>query len=191
MVQHKPAETQLPIHELLRKRWSPRSFSPTGLTEKEVHTLIEAASWAFSASNIQPWHFLYAFRGSEGFSRILSCLLPGNAVWAKNAAVLMVSLAKVAQPNGKQNEWAFHDVGAANLQLALQAAAMDIYVHPMAGFDRQKTLETLSFDNRIFEPLVFVAIGYADDAGKLEEPFRSRELSKRSRKPVSEISTKL
>jgi len=191
MTIHKPANTLYPVHELIKKRWSPRSFKLQEVTEKDMLTLLEAASWAFSANNLQPWFFIYAHHGAEGFEKILNCLVPANQLWAKNAPVLMISLAQVINEKGKPNGWAKHDLGAANLQLALQAVSMDIYAHPMAGFDKQKTIDTIPFDSTIYEPVTFIAFGYPDDAEMLEEPYRSRELAPRTRKTVGEFSTKI
>lgn len=190
MVIDKLAETNFPVHELIKKRWSPRSFQLKKISGNDVLTLLEAASWAFSANNLQPWFYIYSHRGTEGFDKILDCLVPGNQLWAKTASVLVISFAQVINENGKPNNWAKHDLGAANMQLAIQAVSIDIYSHFMAGFDKQKTKETIPFDANIWEPVAFIALGYPDDAEKLEEPYRSWEMAPRTRKPLEKISLK-
>ncbi len=179
----KEAQTQYSIHPLLRRRWSARAFAPQPIAEETLMTLLEAASWAPSSMNEQPWVYLFAHKGDAAFNLMADCLLPGNR-WAKNAPLLLLSLArKTFATNGKPNRHALHDVGAANVQLLLQAADMDIYGHQMGGFDMEKTLRTFHISDDL-EPVCFIALGYLDDPDTLEEPFRTRELTPRSRKPI-------
>ncbi|MCC6726925.1 MAG: nitroreductase family protein [Saprospiraceae bacterium] len=188
----KIAITEHPVQDLIRSRWSARSFSEKAIAQADVETLLEAASWAFSANNSQPWHYIYAHHAdTEAFQKIWSCLMLGNQPWCANAAVLMVSCIHKVNAEGKPNNWAMHDLGAANATLMLQATAMSIHGHPMAGFDKAKTIEMLNLDADILEPVAFLALGYLDEAEKLEEPFRTRELTARSRKGVGEISERL
>lgn len=187
----KQAKTEHPVHELIRSRWSARSFSDQSIAQEDLETLLEAASWAFSANNGQPWHYVYAHHhDTEAFQALWSCLMPGNQPWTAKAAVLMVSLAQKNFENGKPNNTALHDLGAANATLMLQATALGIYGHPMAGFDREKTIETLQIDPDQLEPVAFLALGYLDEADKLEEPFKTRELTGRSRRPLESFSEK-
>lgn len=191
-LQVKEAQTTFPVHPLIRERWSARSFSGEPIAESDVKTLLEAASWAFSSMNAQPWEYIYAHRSdSEAFQNLWSCLLPGNQPWSDKAAVLMVSLIRKKFDNGKTNHSALHDLGAANATLMLQATSMGIYGHLMGGFDRAKATELLGIDPEELEPVVFIALGYLDDPGQLSEPFRSRELAPRSRKGVEEFSARL
>jgi nitroreductase len=184
----KIATTHNPVIDLIKDRWSARSFSDKEITQKELDTILEAGSWAFSSNNAQPWHFVYAFKKDASFQKLVNCLMPGNQPWAKNAAVLMVVLADKKNPNGSENRIARHDVGAANATLMLQALTMGIYGHVMGGFDPGKTIETLGIDPEVKEPVVFLALGHLDSAEKLEEPFKTRELSQRTRKGLNEIS---
>ena len=103
----------------------------------------------------------------------------------------MVSLIRKQFDNGKPNPTAQHDLGAANATLMLQATSMGIYGHPMAGFDRDKAIEALNLDTDVVEPVAFIALGYLDEAEKLEEPFKTRELTPRTRKGIAEISERL
>lgn len=183
----KEAVTQYPVHEFIRQRWSARSFADRPIEPEALMTLLEAASWASSSMNEQPWIYLYAHKGEPAFQQMFDCLLPGNR-WADGAQVLLLSLArKNFTSNGKLNRHALYDVGAANTTLVLQAASMDIFGHQMGGFDMQKTIETFQIPDDL-EPMCFIALGYLDDAEKLEEPFRTRELTPRKRKALSEFA---
>ncbi len=178
-----------PVMDAITHRWSPRSFAERPLAETDVETILEAATWAFSASNEQPWRYVYGHRGTPLFDTLTGLLMPGNQVWAKNAAVLMVSLIQTHNAAGKPNTWAMHDLGAANFALMLQANALGIYGHVMGGFDQLRTVTELELPEGI-APVAMIALGYLDPAEKLPEPFLTRELAPRTRKPVSEIVLK-
>ncbi|MBI3123976.1 MAG: nitroreductase family protein [Ignavibacteriales bacterium] len=186
----KEAKTEHKVHELIKKRWSARSFSEKEITQEELDTILEAAGWAFSAMNYQPWRYIYAFKkDSENFSKLADCLAGSNKTWAKEASVLIMSLAKKNYDNGVPNKAALHDVGAANATLILQAVSMNIYGHLMGGFDKQKAIELFNIDITEYEPIVFIALGYLDTPEKLEEPFKTREVTPRTRKAISEFAT--
>ncbi len=188
----KKAVTENPVHDLIRSRWSARSFADKPISQADLDTVFEAASWAFSAMNAQPWEYVYAHRSdTEAFEKLWNCLMPGNQPWAKNAAVLAVSLAKKKYDNGNPNASHLHDVGAANATLALQATALGIYIHPMGGYDKQAAVQALDLDTEEVEPVIFIALGYLDEAEKLGEPFQSRELTGRSRKAVKDFARQL
>lgn len=183
----KEAKTQHPVAGFIRNRWSPRAFSPEAIPQYELNTLFEAASWASSAMNEQPWLFVYAHRGDDAFQKFADALLPGNQAWAQHAAVLVLTLAhKNYTANGNPNKYYLHDTGAATATLMLQAADLNIYGHIMGGFDRQKTIETFNLPEHI-EPVSFIALGYLGDADDLTEPFKSREYAPRHRKDLSEF----
>lgn len=157
-----------------------------------MDTLLEAASWAFSSNNAQPWNYIYAHReNKEPFEKLVSCLLRGNKEWAKDASVIMVALANKKMDNGHENIYSWHDVGAANANLMLQAVSMNIYGQLMGGFDSKKAIEVLNIDLEKMEPVVFIALGYLDSPDKLEEPFKTRELTPRSRRSAEEFSKEL
>jgi nitroreductase len=108
---NKIATTSFPVSKIISKRWSPRSFSKQPLTKNEILTLLEAASWAPSASNEQPWHFYYALKDTPGFNLILESLVDGNKIWAKNSAALIVCCArKISENSGKENKWANQEI---------------------------------------------------------------------------------
>lgn len=187
----KIATTQGPVLDLIRKRWSARSFADRQVAQTDIDTLIESAGWAPSANNEQPWLYYYAVKGTGGHAALVNALLPGNQPWAKNASVLLVSVARTTfAANGSENKYAHHDVGMANAQLMLQARSMDIYSHVMGGFNKQAVTDALGIDNTK-DVVCVMALGYLDNAEKLEEPFRTRELTARSRKPLQEIAVSL
>lgn len=184
--------TQHPVLDLIKNRWSARSFSDKPISEKDLLTILEAGSWAFSANNAQPWEFIYAHKeDTEAFHKLHSCLLGGNQPWTRNAAVLIAVFAHKKMENGHENKAARHDVGSANATLMLQATHMNIYGHVMGGFDAAKAVEVLNINTEALEPVVFIALGYLDTHEKLEEPFKTREITPRTRKPLSEIARRL
>lgn len=184
----KPAANDYPIHELLRQRWSPRAFSnrPVGL--EVLRSLFEAARWAPSCFNDQPWAYLVALQeNAEEFARLASVLMEGNTVWAAQAPVLAVSLARLSfNHNGQPNRHALHDVGAASALLALEATALGLAVHQMGGFYPEKVRELFAVPLG-WEPAAAIAIGYPGDPANLPEKLAQRERAPRSRKPVSEF----
>jgi len=180
--------TTYPVHELIRQRWSPRAFSAQPVAPEALEQVLEAASWAASAMNEQPWRYIYAHKSdTEAFNRLLSCLLPGNQGWAKHAPVLVLSLVKTHYDNGNLNRTAMHDVGSANATMFLEATALGLHGHIMGGFDMDRTRETFNLPEGL-EPVVFIALGYVGAAEQLEEPFRSRETAPRKRKPLAEFA---
>ena len=184
----KEAKTKYPVQELIRKRWSARAFSNKSIDDNTLFTLFEAASWAASSSNEQPWRYIYAkHEDKEAFEKMINCLMPGNQPWAKNAAVLILCLIKnVSGPDNKPNTVAQHDLGLANATLLLQAISQNIYGHMMGGYDRAKTKTEFNIpDNH--DTVIFMALGYLDTPESLEEPFKSRELTPRIRKELTEI----
>jgi nitroreductase len=187
----KAPDTQTELAPLIRKRWSPRSFSDRPVSTEQVKNLLEAARWAASANNEQPWRYTFAIKGTPGFEQLWNCLAPGNQPWTKDAAVLLVAMKRnTFQKNGKPNPWAEHDLGLANAQLLLQAAHRDIYGHMMAGFDKDKVNDLLSLDETV-EPVCMMALGYLGEAEALEEPYKTRELTPRTRLPIEEFSQHL
>jgi len=172
----KIAKTNHSVIDLIKDRWSARSFSDKDISQNELETILEAGSWAFSSNNAQPWSFVYAHRKDSSFEKLTNCLMGGNQPWAKNAAVLIAVLGDKKNANGTENKIARHDVGAANATLMLQALSMGIYGHVMGGFDAAKAVETIGINTETHEPIVFIALGYLDSAEKLEEPFWIIEL---------------
>ena len=188
MVMEKPAETQYPIHELLRRRWSPRAFSDRRVDPAIMRSLLEAARWAPSSYNVQPWSFIVATKDDPvEFGRLLSCLVEGNIQWAQHAPVLMVSVARLSfEDDGKPNRHAFHDVGLAVANLIVQATALGLVVHQMAGILPDKIRKLYGIPEG-YEAVAGIALGYPGDPQSLPEGLRKRELAPRERKPLTEF----
>lgn len=179
--------THGPVMEALKNRWSPRSFSEQPISPEDMDTMIEAATWAFSSANEQPWRYAIAHSGSPLFDQFFQFLLPGNQLWCKNAAVLLVCMVEtLSMRDGKPNFWAQHDLGAANFALMLQANALGVYGHVLGGFDRERAKRELELPTTV-EPIAMMALGYLDVPEKLQEPFLTRELTPRTRKAVAEV----
>ena len=185
----KEAKTKYPVIDLIRQRWSARAFDtkkPIG--DQELFTLFEAAHWAASSNNEQPWRYIYAKReDTEVFENMVDCLMPGNKPWAKNAAVLILCVVKTTSgPDDRPNAAAYHDMGLANATLILQATSQHIYGHMMGGYDKAKTKLMFRIPEG-YDTVIFMALGYLDSPESLDEPYRTRELSGRTRKDLSEI----
>jgi len=184
----KRAITAFPIHELLASRWSPRAFADRAIPPDVLGSLFEAARWAPSSRNLQPWHFVVAerHRDSEGFARILGTLMEGNQIWAQHASLLLIAVTQPKPENaGRANPYAHYDVGQAMAHLSIQALANGLYIHQMGGFRRDMAREALAIPAG-FEPVVSAAVGYLADPSVLPEEIRDRELTPRSRNPLSE-----
>ena len=187
----KIANNDFPIIDLIKNRWSARAFNGNPIGEKEFSSLLEAARWAPSANNEQPWMYLYAPNGTEGFDKIWECLMPGNQPWNKKAGGFIVTMAqKNYEKNQQPNPFAEHDLGLANTNILLQATSMGIYCHPMAGFDKAKLKQTFQIGEDQ-NPVCIIALGYLDSPESLEEPFKERELTPRSRKSIEVISKRV
>lgn len=184
----KTAVTENDVIDLIKRRFSPRSFSNQSLTQKEVVTLIEAAHWAPSGMNEQPWRYVVAFRDNvSGFEKMVSLLNPSNQLWAQHASALIFSYAKLSySQNGKTNNSALHDTGMANQNLLLQALSMNIYGRLMGGFDKIKAKESFDISDD-FQPVCIIALGHLGDGDYLPEALKAKELETRSRKPLKDV----
>lgn len=177
------------VIEPIKKRWSVRAFSPELIQQDELETLFEAASWAPSAMNEQPWRYIAAIKGTPGFDRLASALAPSNKIWAEQAAVLVLSIAQTRfHSNGKPNHYAMYDTGAANYGLLLQAQSMNIYGHIMGGFDHESAARLFALTENQ-SPVAVIALGYPGSPDELPDALRMRELSPRNRKPISDFVT--
>jgi nitroreductase len=185
---HKPAANDFPIHDLIRNRWSPRAFSEKHVSKEDLRSLFEAARWANSSMNEQPWAYLVATKDdAENFAKMLSILVEFNAAWAKNAPAIALAVAKLAfQHNGSPNRNAFYDVGAASALLSVEATARGLVVHQMAGYDVDKARKVFEIPEG-WEPAAVIAIGYPGDPDSLPSSLKQRELAPRTRKPLSEF----
>lgn len=175
------------IHPIFPARWSPRAMSGEPITRDELHRLLEAARWAPSSYNEQPWVFLYALRGTPNFDTFMGLLVDANKAWASEAgALLVVTTSTVFTMNGKPNPVAVFDAGSAWENLALQASEMGLVAHGMAGFDADAARKALSVpDDRAIPAMI--ALGKPGEVGDLPEKLREMEQPS-PRKAVSEIS---
>ncbi len=183
--QVRPAPTAVPIHEVLGGRWSPRAIDPDRpVTRDQLGRLFEAARWAPSSGNVQPWRFLlFDDDVPEARDAARACLRRGN-VWATAAPVLVVVLVQPCWPDSTDpNPSARHDTGAAALSLCLQASADGLVAHQMAGFDRALVRERFAVPDA-FEPASCIAIGHPGPVAALDERRRAREAAPRTRRPV-------
>jgi len=183
----KIAQTAYPVLDIIKNRWSARSFSDKLIYENEMNTILEAGSWAFSSMNEQPWRFIVALKNTPLFDQLFSVLGGGNQPWCKNAAALVLTIGKKTYTsNGSINTVMLHDVGAANMLMTLQGNSMGIYSHVMGGYDAKKSVEIFNLDSD-FEPVAMMVFGFLDEAEKLDEPYKTRELTGRTRKPLGEL----
>jgi nitroreductase len=183
----KPAPTQHPIHELLGRRWSPRAFDERPVESDQLASLFEAARWAPSSNNEQPWRFIVGRKGaSPVYDRLFACLKEGNQKWAHRAPVLMLSVAKLTFDDGSPNRHAYHDVGLAAENLVLQATALGLASHQMAGYHVEKVRSEFGIPAD-FDPVAMIAIGYPGDPVVLDDRLRQREMNPRERSPLAEF----
>jgi nitroreductase len=183
-----PAPAEFPIHDLIRDRWSPRAFAEKDVAPETLRSLFEAARWAPSSSNEQPWSFLVATKNDpENFSKALQPLVEFNVGWARHAAVLGFAVSELAFAKNKApNRNAQYDTGAAMALLSIEATARGLFVHQMAGFDPETCREVFSIPAG-FEAIAAFAIGYPGDPASLPQPYRDRETAPRSRKPIRDF----
>ena len=183
-----PAPTEFPIHELIRERWSPRAFSEKEVAPETLSSLFEAARWAPSSSNEQPWSFVVATRNDpENFEKALQPLVEFNVNWAKRAALLGFAVCELAFAKNKApNRNAQYDTGAAMALLSMEATARGLFVHQMAGFDPDTAREVFGIPAG-WDAIAAFAIGYPGDPASLPQPLRDREMAPRTRKSAHEF----
>ena len=184
----KRAASNHPVHDLIAQRWSPRAFSDKPVPPEVLRSLFEAARWAASSFNDQPWAYIVATKDDvKNHSKLVSVLMDMNAAWAKQAPVLAISVARRNfGHNGAPNPVALHDVGAANAQLTMEATSRGLLVHQMAGFHHDKAREAFDIPEG-WDPVSAIAIGYPGDPQTLPEKLRTTELAPRTRKPLAEF----
>jgi len=186
MIMNNPRTTEHPVDSMFTDRWSPRSFLQDPIPPEQIAILFEAARWAPSSSNEQPWRFYYAV-GEAARRRFAETLVPANRVWASSAPLLIYVTSTLRfRRSGEINRWHGFDAGAAWMSLALQARRLGLYSHAMGGFDRRKAAELLNIDDREIQIHAAVAVGRRGDAGQLPEALQSRE-QPNTRMPVSDF----
>jgi nitroreductase len=182
------AITDYPVNDLIAARWSPYSFANKPVSDEDLRSLFEAARWAASSYNEQPWNYLLAKKeDAQEFSRLLSCLVEFNQSWAQQASALMIGISRLTSSrNNEPNRAAIHDLGLANATLVLEATARGLSAHQMIGILPDKVRELYAVPEG-YEPMVAVAIGYAGVSENLPEALRARDLARRPRKPLKEF----
>lgn len=185
----KIADADHDIEDLFSTRWSPRAFADRPVEAEKLRRMLEAARWTMSSFNEQPWRYVVASRTEDpdAYDELLQCLNEGNQSWAKNAPVLMMSFyKKTFSHNDRKNRSAPHDLGAASAALTIQATAMDLYVHQMAGIKKDVARRTYDVPED-FEPMAGLAVGYLGTPEMLSENRRESERKPRSRISIDEF----
>jgi nitroreductase len=183
MIKH--ADIDHPVQEGIRKRWSPYVFADRDVPASDLRSLFEAARWAASSFNEQPWRYIVARKTDpEAFARLLSCLAPGNQEWAKEAPVLALGVIRTRfTRNEKPNRVALHDLGAASAQLTMEATHRGLSVHQMAGIDPDRARSLYGVPEE-FLVATALAIGHAGKEEAADSKFRDRDRAPRRRRPL-------
>ena len=183
------ADTSVPIHELLARRWSPRAYEAgKPVSRAQLAALLEAARWAPSCNGDEPWRYLVwdKSRDPEGWQRAYDCLTESNRRWCKHVPLLMLSCAgSVFGHSGKPNRYAQHDTGMASLSLALQAVALGLVAHQMGGYDAERARAAFGIPQE-YTPMAMIAVGYQASPDVLDADIREKELRPRTRKGLTE-----
>ena len=184
----KEASRDHPVHELISKRWSPYAFSGRPIPREHLLSIFEAARWAASSFNEQPWRYIVANRDRrDDFEKILSCLLQGNQAWAREATMLALGCTRITfSHNDKPNRVAQHDLGLASASLTFEATSRGVYVHQMAGILPGKARQVFAIPDE-FEVVTALALGYRADLGAGARELRARDENPRTRRPLDEF----
>ena len=175
------------VHALIADRWSPRAFDPAHeLGGDEVLALLEAARWAPSAANSQPWRFVVAHRGEHAHDVLADALAGPNQAWAPQASALILIATETSDDDGRPRPYAHYDAGQAAALLVLQAQALGLATHQMGGFDKGAARDGLDLPDRV-DPLVVVAVGRHEPEAVLPDPFAAREVAPRARLPIADL----
>lgn len=181
------ADTSAPVLDTLAERWSPRAFDADHVfPENALRGIFEAARWAPSANNSQPWRFILARRGSASFEKIEESLVGFNRSWAGSAAALVVNIAETVDAEGKPRVWAEYDLGQAVAHFSVQAHSEGFFTHQMGGFDRERIVADFRLDDAL-KPVSITAIGALGSLEQLPETLRERESAPRERKALEEL----
>lgn len=183
----------LKLNSAIQNRRSPRAIADKTVTKEMIMLLFEAARWAPSAMNEQPWNYFWVHRDNKNkFEEVLNLLTGINPAWAKNAQAIIISFArKNYEYNNKLNRNALHDTGAANISIAIQATEMGLQVRQMGGYDREKAAAYFQLDTEKYELATFIAVGYPGEVEQLPEDLKIRELQPRIRKEINEFVKEL
>ncbi len=178
----KPADTDYPILDVIKRRWSPYTFADRPIEPEKLLSMLEAARWSASAFNEQPWRFILATKDQpEAYAKAHGCLAEANQAWVQQAPVLILTATRTTfSRNDNPNRVHQHDLGLAVQNMIVQATSMDLFVHQMAGVDLAKVRSEYNLPDG-FEPQTAIAIGYGVNSGDLPEDIRAKEQAPRSR----------
>ena len=184
----KPAKSSVPINDIIANRWSGRAFKTDAIAREHILAMVEAAHWAPSCFNDQPWRFMVWDRNHDAaaWQKAFNCLAEGNQEWVSNAPVLLLACndTEFAKRPGRANNWGQHDTGMASQNLHLQATSLGLMTHPMAGYDKDKMRTEFGIPER-YDLLAMIAVGHpVDSADELDTENKERELAPREREPV-------
>ena len=175
------------LHNLITDRWSPVAFDSRKVDYESIHLLFDAAKWAPSSRNAQPWRFIFATKDMPDYKVLLSLLTDQNQIWASTAPMLVLPLAQVISTyKNRPNRLAFYEVGMAVGNLLVQATHMGLMVHQMSGYDVERSKEELVIPTR-YEPMAMMAIGYKGDVAQLPESGNAWEKRNRNRNEISKF----
>ena len=175
------------LNKLIEKRYSPVVFSSKKVDTEQTVLLIEAARWAASSRNEQPARYIIGHKGDNNYQKLFQSLSPGNQNWAQRAPLLIMAFIKeVSSYNNKKNRYAQHDLGLAIGNLMLQATEMDLYVHPMGGFDQDLVKDLFQFPDH-FIPMTALAVGYLGNIEEFPEEIQKRERGLRIRRSMDKL----
>lgn len=182
----KPANNDYPILETLKQRWSPRAFTEKPVEKEKVLSLLEAARWAPSSMNEQPWRFIVGIKGHPAWKHIYKSLVEWNQRWAANAPVLIINLAKKTFTyKGRPNATYAYDTGQAVAMMITEAVNQGLITHQIGGFSPEKVTELFGIPDD-FQPISVTAIGYPGDPKLLPDDIYASEMEERKRRPIDE-----
>jgi nitroreductase len=175
------------VHKLITDRWSPRAFDKRTVDYDKIHLLFEAAKWAPSARNAQPWRFIFATREMPDYKVFIDQMSEANQSWATTAPLLVMPLAQVISTyKNRPNRLAFYETGMAVGNLLTQATSMGLMVHQLSGYDEERAKEILVIPTR-YEPMSILAIGYKGEPAKLPSDVAAWEKRERTRLEISKF----
>ena len=179
--------SELRIQQMLKDRYSPRAFSDRDVTDVELELVLEAARWASSSHNEQPWRFLVTRKDQDGHAALLDSLWSMNRSWADKAPILILNMVqRNLAYNDEENYFARHDLGGALAQLTAQATSMGMGLHQLAGFHSDQARQAFQIPEAL-DVVSVLALGFPGNADMLEEPYRGRELKRTHRRPLKDL----
>ncbi len=182
----KPANTSQNIHPIIKNRWSPRAFDNRPIKEETLRRIMEAARWAPSSHNEQPWRFVLGVKGEETYNKLYEIMIEFNQKWAGSAPVLLLAIGKTTSEKGRENAVFQYDVGQSMAYITFQASEEDLVVRQMGGYSKEKARELFNIPEN-HQPIAMMALGYQASPESLPEDFQDMEKAPRERKPLDQL----